>query len=508
MEERLQKIIARAGIASRRDAERLIEEGQVTVNGQIVTELGSRADAEKDHIKVNGKLIDVTDERVYILLNKPKGVVSTVNDPEGRPVVLDLIKGIKTRIYPVGRLDFNTEGAILLTNDGDLANRLLSPKYKCPKTYLVKVAHDPSPQTILRLERGIVVDGARYSRCKIQMLKSGNNSWLSVVLYEGKNHQVRKMFESVGHPVSKLKRVSFGFLGLDGLEPGEHRELTPSEVQRLQDGEYEPKTQINLYRILRDAGVNLTLKDRERLETYPEENRIKQSIRKPNPRPGSSRRVMGKFSGKKEDGDKRKAFGGKGKSEGYSKSGSGGKSGRREDHSDRPRSGKPGRWEDNSDRPRSGKPGRREDHSDRPRSGKPGGKFGDSSRSGKPGGKFGDSPSRSGKPGGKFGESSARSGKPGGKFGDSTRSGKPGGKFGQSSRSDKPGESSRSGKPGGKFSGGAKSGKPGGGKFSGGSKSGKPGGKFGPKSGQGGRSGKFGGGKPGGKPGGNKGRGR
>lgn len=182
VEERLQKVIAQAGVTSRRDAESYILDGRVSVNGQLITELGFKVDPENDHIKIDGKLIQGSVEHVYILLNKPKGVVSTVNDPEERPTVLDLIKGVKERIYPVGRLDFNTEGALLITNDGDLTNRLLKPKSKCPKTYLVKVAHEPTVVTIKRLERGVTVDGTRYGPCQIQVLKVSNNSWLKVTL--------------------------------------------------------------------------------------------------------------------------------------------------------------------------------------------------------------------------------------------------------------------------------------------------------------------------------------
>jgi len=268
VEERLQKIIARAGLASRREAEDLIVAGRVTVNGEVVDQLGSKADSERDHIKVDGKLIQADAEQVYILLNKPKGVLSSVHDPEGRPVAVDLIKGVKSRIYPVGRLDFNTEGAMLLTNDGDLTHRLLAPKTKCPKYYIVKISGQPSLKSLERLERGVTVEGARFGRCEVEPLKVGVNSWLMTTLYEGKNHQIKKMFEHVGHLVSKLKRIAFAFLNVQDLAPGEWRHLTPSEVERLKRGDCRPARPMNPYRFLADYGVTLTEGDRKKLSLY------------------------------------------------------------------------------------------------------------------------------------------------------------------------------------------------------------------------------------------------
>lgn len=265
MEERLQKIIARAGIASRREAEEMITAGSVTVNGEVVTQLGTKADPERDHIKVNGKLLRLTGEFVYLLLNKPKGVISTVNDPENRPVVTDLIKGVRARIYPVGRLDFNSEGVLLLTNDGELTNRLLSPKSKCPKTYVVRVSGTPTPATLQRMERGLTVDGTRYGPCKIEPLKYGSHSWLKVVLHEGKNHQLKKMFESVGYPVSSLKRMAFAFLTPVGLMPGQWRQLSKGEVERLQKGNYDLPKFFDNRRILKEIGLSLDERDRRRL---------------------------------------------------------------------------------------------------------------------------------------------------------------------------------------------------------------------------------------------------
>jgi pseudouridine synthase len=277
MKERIQKIIARAGIASRREAERMIDEGRVRVNGKTITEQGTSADAEVDHIKVDGKLLQLSNEYYYYLLNKPKGVVSTVSDPDGRPTVIDLMAIVKHRLFPVGRLDINTEGALLLTNDGDLANKLLKPAAKCPKTYLVKVAGIPDAKDIDRLQRGVTVDGMRYSRCEIRILKSDNNSWLTVVLHEGKNHQIKNMFESVGHPVSKLRRIGFAFMSLKGLETGQFRELSDLEVERLKKGDVNPLKPISPLRTLKQIGV----------ET-PEEKESR-----PRRKPSSTKRTMG-----------------------------------------------------------------------------------------------------------------------------------------------------------------------------------------------------------------------
>ncbi|PIE90193.1 MAG: hypothetical protein CR997_07305 [Acidobacteria bacterium] len=257
MKERLQKIIARAGLASRRQAEKWIDEGRVKVNGQVISEQGFLADAEKDHIKVNGKLIQVANEFTYILLNKPKGVVSTVSDPEERVTVADLMKPVQERLFPVGRLDINTEGALLMTNDGELANKLTHPSAKCPKTYLVKVAGAPDAKDLARLEKGVTVDGMRYGSCKVKLLKKGNNSWLTVELREGKNHQIKNMFESVGHPVSKLRRIGFAFLSLSNIEVGQFRVLNQIEIDRLKRGDVEPLRPISAHRVLKKIGVEV-----------------------------------------------------------------------------------------------------------------------------------------------------------------------------------------------------------------------------------------------------------
>jgi len=238
MEQRLQKLIAAAGIASRRHAEELIAAGRVTVNGQVVSELGTKADPEKDHIKVNGKLINPqlkSREKVYVLLNKPKGYLSSVSDPEGRPLVTELLPPSLGKLHPVGRLDFNTEGLLLLTNDGDFTNFVTAARNRVEKVYEVKVKGVPAESGIARLRRGITLeDGTRTAPAKIKNLgETQTNAWYEVLLHQGRNQQVRRMFELIGHSVLKLRRVRIGFLNDDGLKPGRWRLLSPAEVGRL-----------------------------------------------------------------------------------------------------------------------------------------------------------------------------------------------------------------------------------------------------------------------------------
>jgi pseudouridine synthase len=234
MEERLQKIIARAGVTSRRKAEELIIQGRVTVNGKVMTELGSKADAERDHIKVDGKLLRLKQPQVYLMLNKPKGYVTTLSDPERRPTVLDLLKGVRQRVFPIGRLDYDTEGLLLLTNDGELAHALMHPSYEVPKTYLAKVKDVLTDEKIKKLERGVPLPSGKTAPCTIKKVrKTQENSWLEVTLHEGKKRQVRRMLENAGHPVLKLKRIRYAFLELARLLPGQYRYLTPQEVNRL-----------------------------------------------------------------------------------------------------------------------------------------------------------------------------------------------------------------------------------------------------------------------------------
>ena len=239
MHERLQKIIAHAGVASRREAESMIRSGRVTVNGEVVTELGSKADVEHDHIKVDGKLITRKETHRYILLYKPKEVMTTVEDPQGRVTVIDLIRGIRERIYPVGRLDFHSEGLVLLTNDGDLAFKVSHPTHGSVKTYSVKVRGVPDDRVIDKLRRGITLEGKRTLPCEIERVKTTGvrddegNSWFQVKLREGRTQQIRKMFQAMGHPVSKLRRVAIGPISDPKLTPGVWRELSEKEVKML-----------------------------------------------------------------------------------------------------------------------------------------------------------------------------------------------------------------------------------------------------------------------------------
>src|SRR6266566_8208795 len=233
MQERLQKIIARAGVTSRRKAEELIVRGLVSVNGRVVTELGSKADTERDHIKVSGKLLTRGLSRVYLLLNKPTGYVSTLRDPEGRPTVVSLLRGVRERVYPVGRLDYHSSGLMLLTNDGELANLLMARASAVPRTYRVKLEGHPEAGDLEKLRRGIVLDGQRTAPARIQALADRDKPWYEVTLVEGRYHQVRRMFERIGQGVLKLKRVRVAFLTDEGLTPGQFRHLTPVEIKRL-----------------------------------------------------------------------------------------------------------------------------------------------------------------------------------------------------------------------------------------------------------------------------------
>jgi len=235
-EERLQKIIAAAGIASRRKAEELIAGGDVTVNGKVVTELGVKADPERDHIKVRGRLINPKlkhQEKIYILLNKPPGFLTSRSDPKNRPLVVDLLGPYREKVHPVGRLDFNTEGLLLLTNDGDFTNLITGSK-QASKVYEVKVKGKPSEHQIRMLERGVTVDGKRTAPAVIRLMEmSEMNAWYRVTLYEGRNQQIRKMFDHIGHSVIKLRRVEIGFLKKEKLKPGQYRFLSEAEVKRF-----------------------------------------------------------------------------------------------------------------------------------------------------------------------------------------------------------------------------------------------------------------------------------
>jgi 23S rRNA pseudouridine2605 synthase len=238
MEQRLQKLIAEAGIASRRHAEELISAGHVTVNGEVVKTLGTKADPERDHIKVKGRLINPLlkgRELVYVLLNKPRQFLSSVSDPEGRPLVTELVPSALGRLHPVGRLDFNTEGLLLLTNDGEFTNVITAARNRVQKVYEVKVKGVPPEHALDRLRRGIVLDdGVRTAPTEIKPLsESETNSWFQVVLREGRNQQIRRMFDAIGHSVLKLRRTRIGFLHDEALKPGHWRLLSPAEVARF-----------------------------------------------------------------------------------------------------------------------------------------------------------------------------------------------------------------------------------------------------------------------------------
>jgi 23S rRNA pseudouridine2605 synthase len=232
VEERLQKILARAGIASRRAAEAAMVQGRVTVNGQTITALGTKADPARDDIRVDGVRVQVPAGHVYLLLNKPKGVLSTTRDPEGRPTVMELVPPVPG-LFPVGRLDVNTEGLLLITNDGAFAERVAHPRYEVPRVYHAKVHGVPNTEALERMRRGVRVDGDLLTADRVRVLEAENNAWLEVTLHEGKNHEVRRLLEAVGHRVAKLRRVALGPLSARGLKPGQFRSLAPAEVREL-----------------------------------------------------------------------------------------------------------------------------------------------------------------------------------------------------------------------------------------------------------------------------------
>ncbi|MBQ27781.1 MAG: pseudouridine synthase [Nitrospiraceae bacterium] len=231
---RIQKIIADAGISSRRAAERLLLQGRIMVNGQIINELGTKVDPSQDHIRVDGKLIPQSQPKVYMILHKPQGCVSTMHDPEGRKTIKDFFRTSSLRIYPVGRLDFNTEGLIVLTNDGDFAAQLLHPRYHIPKTYVAKVSGVLSDQNIAQLQKGVMLDDGMTAPCRINKIKKlPTSSWLEITLFEGRKRQIRRMMESVGCSVIRLKRIGFGSLRLGTLPPGQTRPLEPEELAQI-----------------------------------------------------------------------------------------------------------------------------------------------------------------------------------------------------------------------------------------------------------------------------------
>jgi 23S rRNA pseudouridine2605 synthase len=233
---RLQKLISQAGLASRRAAEKLIVEGRVTVNGETVRELGSKADPARDDVRIDGRRVKSAVRQRYILLYKPAGYVTTRSDPQRRRTVIDLLQGVKEYVYPVGRLDYDTQGLLLLTNDGDLAARLTHPRHEVDRTYEARVAGIPDDAAVERLRSGIPLDGHRTRPADVIVVNKGRRDHDGVVLItirEGRNRQVRRMLEAVGHPVKSLKRIGFGPLVLRGLRPGEWREVSPAEVEKL-----------------------------------------------------------------------------------------------------------------------------------------------------------------------------------------------------------------------------------------------------------------------------------
>lgn len=235
MQERLQKIIAKAGVASRREAEEMITSGRVKVNGKVVTALGTKASLARDKITVDGKRLE-SEKKVYILLNKPKGVVTTLKDPENRKTVSELVPEIQERIFPVGRLDYNTEGLLLMTNDGDLAQLLTHPSHEIKKTYLVKVKGVPTEEKLDVLRKGVKLEDGVTAPSVVHLLEVDREkevATLEIAIWQGKNRQVRRMFEAIGYLVRNLKRVQFAFLDLGGVKRGQYRKLLPSEIERL-----------------------------------------------------------------------------------------------------------------------------------------------------------------------------------------------------------------------------------------------------------------------------------
>ncbi len=232
-EERLQKLLAHAGVASRRKAEELILAGNVTVNGKVITELGTKADLDHDHVKVNGKLIRGARRPVYLALNKPRNCMTTVSDPEGRQTVMDLLRGFRERVYPVGRLDYQSEGLLLLTNDGEFANRITSASKHVVKIYVVKVNGQLTEEQEEQFRNGIRLKGRMTASAGLKLIRRAENPWYEVRLIEGRQNQIRLMFNHFGLLVEKLRRVKIGFLELGPLKPGEFRHLTPGEITRF-----------------------------------------------------------------------------------------------------------------------------------------------------------------------------------------------------------------------------------------------------------------------------------
>jgi 23S rRNA pseudouridine2605 synthase len=244
VKERLQKILARAGISSRRKAEEIILEGRVCVNGAVVLELGFKADAGHDVIELDGMAIGAAENKVYLMLNKPPGFITSVEDPQGRPTVMSLVSGIPERVVPVGRLDYETEGLLVMTNDGDFSQMLQHPRFEVERCYRVKIKGVPSRIVLDKLRAGVFIDNVKTNRCRIKILsKLDKNSWLEVRLKEGRNRQIRKMFEAVGHEAIRIIRTEFGPLELGALPVGAYRFLNKIEIEAIRTFEKkQPKT--------------------------------------------------------------------------------------------------------------------------------------------------------------------------------------------------------------------------------------------------------------------------
>jgi len=240
MDERLQKILSTAGIASRRKAEQLLLAGRVTINGEVVSRLGTKADLSRDHIKVDGKLVRASHRPVYLMLNKPRRSVTTLQDPQGRDTVMRFLRGVRQRVYPVGRLDYHSEGLLLLTNDGEFANAILTGRSRVPKTYLAKINGNPDEEALQKFRQGILLAGRPTAPARIRLLEPGANPWFEVTLVEGRQNQIRRMFRRLGFQVEKLKRVRIGSLELGPLQPGEFRRLTEQEVARFRHRPAQP----------------------------------------------------------------------------------------------------------------------------------------------------------------------------------------------------------------------------------------------------------------------------
>lgn len=233
--ERLQKVMAQAGVASRRHCEGMIVSGVVKVNGKVITELGTKVDPSRDRIQVGGETLFLSSRKYYILMYKPRGYVTTLSDEKGRKKVTDLLKGVTERVYPVGRLDYDSEGVLLLTNDGDLTFALTHPKHRIPKTYLARVAGVPEPAKLEQMAAGLPLEDGQTAPARVRLASQREgNALLEIIIHEGRNRQVRRMCEHIGHPVLRLQRAKFGNLSIEGLRPGQYRHLTGEELSRLQ----------------------------------------------------------------------------------------------------------------------------------------------------------------------------------------------------------------------------------------------------------------------------------